>query len=143
MDHALRCREEGLVHLMGRNKLDSVWLNVGPADRLLTVCNCCPCCCLWKILPELSPLINGKLTRMPGISVHISEKCVGCGSCTRDICFVNAIRLENGRARIGDQCRGCGRCLTACPSQAIELRIDDQTYIQTTIRRIANVVEVR
>jgi len=140
--HTRRCREQGLVHLIGRNKLDSVWLNAGPAEKLLTVCNCCPCCCLWKILPEISPLISNKLTRMPGISVHVSEACAGCETCTRDICFVDAIRIEDGRARIGPECRGCGRCVTVCPSQAIELRIDDETFIEATIRRISKAVEI-
>ena len=142
MAHARRCREAGLVHLIGRNKLDSVWLNAGPASKLLTVCSCCPCCCLWKILPEISPVISGKLTRMPGISVHVTDQCVGCETCTRDVCFVEAIRFENGRARIGSQCRGCGRCVTVCPSQAIELRVNDTAFIETTVRRIADAVEV-
>jgi ferredoxin len=142
IDHARRCRDLGLVHLIGRNKLDSVWLNAGPAHRLLTVCNCCPCCCLWKILPEISPVIAGKLTRMPGVSVHVSEACIGCGRCTQGTCFVNAIQLVDGRARIGPQCRGCGRCLAVCPAQAIELRVDDPAYIQATVHRIARVVEI-
>ena len=140
--HTRRCREKGLVHLIGRNKLDSVWLNTGPSNQLLTVCNCCPCCCLWKILPEISPVISGKLTRMPGVSVHVNGECVGCGTCTQDVCFVEAIRVEDGRARIGPECRGCGHCVTVCPIHAIELRIEDETFIETTIRRISDAVEV-
>jgi len=27
--HVEKCREAGLVHLMGRNKLDTVWLKIG------------------------------------------------------------------------------------------------------------------
>jgi UDP-glucose 4-epimerase len=50
--------------------------------------------------------------------------------------------MEDGRARIGPECRGCGRCVTVCPSQAIELRIEDDAFIETTIRRIADAVEV-
>jgi hypothetical protein len=46
LEHIRRCREAGLVHLIGRNKLDTVWLGVGPGDKLLTICHCCPCCCL-------------------------------------------------------------------------------------------------
>jgi hypothetical protein len=44
--HVQRCREAGLVHLVGRNKLDAFWLGAGPGEKLLTICNCCPCCCL-------------------------------------------------------------------------------------------------
>ena len=53
--HIQRCREAGLVHMIGRNKLDVLWLGAGPGEKLLTVCNCCPCCCLWKMLPEITP----------------------------------------------------------------------------------------
>jgi hypothetical protein len=33
LQHVRRCREAGLVHLIGRNKLDTMWLGVGPGDR--------------------------------------------------------------------------------------------------------------
>jgi len=33
LDHVRRCREAGLVHLVGRNRLDTVWLGVGPPQR--------------------------------------------------------------------------------------------------------------
>jgi hypothetical protein len=55
LEHGRRCREAGLVHLVGRNKLDTIWLGVGPGDRLLTICWCCPCCWLWRILPHPAP----------------------------------------------------------------------------------------
>ena len=61
LDHLRRCREVGLVQLIERNKLDAVWLDVHPASKLLTICNCCPCCCLWKILPHLSKKISSKV----------------------------------------------------------------------------------
>ena len=79
LEHVRRCREAGLVHLIGRNKLDTIWLGVGPGDRLLTICNCCPCCCLWRMLPHLSPQIGAKITGMPGVTVSVNEECVGCG----------------------------------------------------------------
>lgn len=45
--HIRKCRDAGLVQLVGRNKLDATWLDVSPGNKLLTICNCCPCCCLW------------------------------------------------------------------------------------------------
>ncbi len=139
--HVWRAGEAGLVHLIGRNKLDTVWLDVGPGERLLTVCNCCPCCCLWKMLPDLDPLIGGKVTKMEGVEVRVTDGCVGCGACLES-CFVGAIRLVGGRAVIGDECRGCGRCVEACPERAISISIPDLAAVDSTIKRIEGVVDV-
>jgi ferredoxin len=133
--------EAGLVHLVGRNKLDTVWLDVGPGERLLTVCNCCPCCCLWRMLPDLDPSIGGRVTKMEGVDVRVAEGCVGCGACLES-CFVGAIRIVDGRSEIGDECRGCGRCQEACPNNAITITIPDLADVEGTIRRIEGVVDV-
>jgi hypothetical protein len=137
-----KCRDAGLVHLIGRNKLDSAWLGVSPGDRLLTVCNCCPCCCLWKMLPDLNPEISKKITKMPGVNVRVTDACVGCGTCTEGICFVNAISLVDGHSVISDQCRGCGRCVDVCPESAIELTIEDIDFVRDSIDRVNAVVDV-
>jgi ferredoxin len=140
--HVRRCHDAGLVHTIGRNKLDTVWLGVGPGDRLMTICNCCPCCCLWRMLPQLDPEIAAKVTRMPGVTVSVTEQCAGCGTCTQGVCFVDAIHLNEQRAVITDACRGCGRCVTACPENAIELSIDDRQFVARSIRELSSLVDV-
>jgi ferredoxin len=140
--HVQRCREAGLVHLIGRNKLDSIWLGARPSHKLLTICNCCPCCCLWKVIPHLSPSIGDKVSKMPGVTVTVTDRCVGCGTCTQDVCFVDAIHLENGHAFISNACRGCGRCVEVCPERAIELSIDDARFVENTIARLSPLVDV-
>ncbi|WDP85796.1 MAG: 4Fe-4S binding protein [Desulfobacter sp.] len=142
LEHAARCRDAGLVHLIGLNKLDSVWLNVGPKKKLLTICNCCPCCCLWKILPQINASISSKVNRMPGVRVAVTDLCVGCGKCTKEICFVDAIHLEEGHAAIDDTCRGCGRCVSICPNQAIEIKMDIQNPVSAAIDKIENLVDL-
>jgi ferredoxin len=141
-EHVRRCREAGLVHLVGRNKLDTVWLGVGPGDKLLTVCNCCPCCCLWRMLPDITPEIGDKVQAMPGVAVSVTERCVGCGACTEGICFVDAIHLEDGRAVHSDACRGCGRCVSVCPEGAIELCFGGHHAAQHMIEHLSALVEV-
>lgn len=142
-DYVRKCREAGLVHLIGRNKLDMQWLGVHPGEKLLTVCNCCPCCCLWKILPDLNPEIGRKITKMDGVDVKVTDACTGCETCTEDdVCFVNAISMVDGQAVIGPECRGCGRCVEVCPNSAIELTISTSEFIRESIERVDSVVDV-
>lgn len=141
LEHLERSRDAGFFHVVGRNKLDAVWLGVGPGTRLLTVCNCCPCCCLWRVIPDISERISSKVTRMPGLKVIVGEKCVGCGTC-EDVCFVGAIGVRGDRAVISDECRGCGQCAGACPEGAIEIAVEDPEFIEKSIKRIASLVDV-
>jgi ferredoxin len=140
--HVRRCREAGLVHMIGRNKLDTVWLGIGPGEKLLTICHCCPCCCLWRVLPHIAPQIGAKVTRMPGVIVRVSEECVGCGICLDGTCFVQAIHMKDGRATISDACRGCGRCIAVCPQGAIEILFDGAAFAAQSIDRIARLVDL-
>jgi len=142
MEHVRHCREAGLVHMIGRNKLDAVWLNVEPGNKLLTVCNCCPCCCLWRVLPHLAPGIGAKITKMPGVKVTVNDRCVGCGTCTQGICFVDAIRVVGNRAVRSEECRGCGRCVDICPQKAVEVSIDNEQFMREAVDRISSVVDV-
>jgi ferredoxin len=141
-EHVRKCRQAGLVHLIGRNKLDAVWLGVEPGNKLLTICNCCPCCCLWRVLPHLAPGISSKITRMPGVKVRVTDRCVGCGTCAQGVCFVDAIRIINNRAVRSDECRCCGRCVDVCPQKAIEISIDNSQFMQQAIGRISSSVDV-
>ncbi len=141
LEHVAKCREAGLVHLIGRNKLDTVWLKVGPGEKLLTICNCCDCCCLWRILPHVSKKIAAKINKMPGVSITVDESCIGCGTCV-DVCFVKAIKIVDGKSVINDTCRGCGRCVLVCPENAISLNIEDIKNIDESIERIESLVDV-
>jgi ferredoxin len=142
--HIQRAQDEGLVHLIGRNKLDSIWMGVGPGTKLLTVCNCCPCCCLFKILPDLHPEISDSVRRMPGVEVWVDpDLCIGCGLCAREeVCFVEAITMVNNQSVIGDGCRGCGRCVEICKKDAIKIKITDASFMQTSIDKINRKVDV-
>ena len=142
LEHLEKCREAGLVHMIGRNRLDAQWLGVSPGERLLSICNCDPCCCLWRVSSILAPKIGSKIKKMPGVVVRVTDKCIGCGTCLNNICFVNAISLKDKHAFISEQCRGCGRCVSICPQNAIELTINDTQYIKKSIQEIDKIIDV-
>jgi len=138
--HLEKCRKAGLVHLIGRDKLDETWLGVGSKIPLITVCNCCNCCCLWKMLPHLDSSLSSTVRRMPGVKIIVNENCTGCGACTKDICFIENIKIKEGVAEIGENCLACGRCAEICPNNAIELKIEDNDFIKKTIERVSKAV---
>lgn len=141
-DHVAKCRKKGLVHLIGRDMLDETWLGVGSKIPLITVCNCCPCCCLWRMLPDLDNRLSSTVKRMPGVHIKITKNCTGCGSCTEDVCFIKAISVKDDVAVIDDSCVACGRCVEHCPHDAIKLVIEDDSFINRTIERVRNVTQV-
>lgn len=140
--HVRVCQEAGLVQLIGKNRLDAGWLMV-PGSKLLTICNCCPCCCLWRVLPALHPDLSGHVRKLDGVSISVTGRCTGCGTCEKGACFVDAIHVIDGKARITAQCRGCGRCADACPSKAIEVRVSDPSYLDGPADRIDAIVDVK
>ncbi|MFX1312958.1 MAG: DUF362 domain-containing protein, partial [Promethearchaeota archaeon] len=142
LEHLEKCREAGLVHMIGRNRLDAQWLGVGPGEKLLSICNCDPCCCLWRVSSILAPKIGSKIKKMSGVVVRVTDKCIGCKTCLKDICFVNAISLKDNHAVISEQCRGCGRCVTICPQNAIELTINEDHYIEKSIQEIDKILDI-
>jgi len=143
LEHLARCREAGLFHLVGKNKLDAVWLNVRPGEKLLTICSCCTCCCLWRFLPDLSASLASVLERMPGLEIKVTEDCVGCETCLEAKCLAGAVSVVDGRAVISGDCRGCGRCVELCPNGAITMTfegVDDP--LAGAIERLENKVDV-
>jgi UDP-glucose 4-epimerase len=92
------------------------------------------------MLPNLGDHISEKITAMEGVQISVSDNCVGCGTCV-DTCFVNAIKIEAGRATISDECRGCGRCVEACPENAIVLTVDNDS-VEKTYTRISDTVDI-
>lgn len=134
--------EAGLSHIIGRNKIDSIWMNVRPGEGLLTICHCCPCCCLWKVVPNLEDDISSKISRLDGVTVQINEeKCKKCLKCIKQDCMFDAIHLENDKITINqDNCRGCGLCANVCKFDAITVDYDNHT-IDKVIDRMYNLIE--
>ncbi len=142
--HVKRSQELGLVSMMGRSKLDCVTHSIGPGNKLMAICNCCPCCCIARAIAYTPPLLGDKFNIIPGMKISITDDCTGCGTCSEDgRCIFHAISLKNGHSEIDyEKCRGCSRCISACPNNAIEVVIEDDDYIQNTIERLSKAVDV-
>ena len=143
--------EEGLAHL--EKALSSgLWPTIlhlqsdadvfhVPANRLLSICLCCECCCDVRLLLRDGPdrywdLYN---RRMPGVRMVVSSACTRCGDCLA-ACYggERVIRLGAERAEIQERCIGCGRCVPVCPEDAISMEIDSQADVMDVLlERIA------
>lgn len=141
--HVRKAAEHGLVFSVGKSKLDTVWLGVGPGDKLFTICMCCPCCCITRGLVTGHPLLGRGYNRLPGLKMTVTEDCAGCGTCLEEgVCIFKGISLEGGVAVINDHCKGCGRCAARCPNQAIQAVIESPDYVNQAIERLNQKIDV-
>ncbi len=141
--HVRRATDNGLVFSVGKSKLDTLWLGVGPGEKLFTICMCCPCCCITRGIVHGHPLLGRNYNRMPGLKMVVTDECIGCGECTEeDICIFGGISMDGDVALINDNCKGCGRCAEKCPNQAIQAVLENQEYVNTTIERLDQKIDV-
>lgn len=143
IQHINRCQEAGLVPIIGRNKIDSVWLNTGPKDELLSICHCCQCCCLWKMAPDLPDSMSSSFSSMEGVEIVFNNKlCNNCGLCSQGVCFVDAITVTDGNIkRDEEKCRICGRCAEICPKGAVKI-IMHEGALKRSLERVKPLVDV-
>ncbi|NHJ23892.1 MAG: 4Fe-4S dicluster domain-containing protein [Candidatus Lokiarchaeota archaeon] len=143
MDRVKKAYDDGLITVIGRLKLESESMGVPDRGHFMTLCFCCPCCCIngkWRYgTTELSNLIK----KVEGISVKVDEElCVGCEECLK-VCVFDGMEMEDGIAKVHqDKCLGCGRCERVCPNGAITISLDDPKRIEELIRRIEASVDV-
>jgi ferredoxin len=141
LEHLHKATESGLVSCLGKFKGDAVMLGLKDHHRLMTICHCCPCCCISTAMPHASREARDLLVKMEGVSVEVTENCNGCGLCV-EACIFDQVRVEDGRAVIGEECKACGRCATACKRDAIRIVVEDPSYIEECVARLSTLVDV-
>jgi ferredoxin len=143
LEHIRKCQKAGMVHIIGRNKIDSVWLNTGPKEELLTICNCCPCCCLWKMAPDLPEDLGRSIRPMVGVVLEFNrDLCTGCGNCMQGTCFVDALILVDAKAEIDwEKCRVCGRCAEVCSTGALSIKMGEDA-VRRSVESLEPLVDV-
>ena len=139
LNYLKRTIDAGLILHAGFAPADTVMLEVGPANRLMTICCCCPCCCATTLKNQM-PDVQGK-RRLPGVEVHVTDDCTECGECV-DTCVYGFIQIGDGKAVIDPRCVACGACAGVCPENALEVRIADPDYIEKTIESLSRVLDV-
>jgi len=141
LEHLHKATEDGLVSCLGKFKGDAIMMGIRHHEKLMTICHCCPCCCISTSMPYASREARDILTKLEGVSVEIGEECNGCGRCVKSCVFAQ-ISIVDGKAVIGEECKGCGRCAMACKRDAVTITIDNPDYVEQCIARIGALVEV-
>ncbi len=142
-DHLKKVVKAGIPPFVGKARVDNFIFGIPDNGRLLTVCFCCQCCCISRIMDHLPP--NEQKEQMPrleGLEIWVDkDKCTGCGACV-DQCFIHSLYMKNGKAHIPDSCRGCGRCALICPQEAIRLRLNNPDFVQQAVKSIESYVDL-
>lgn len=141
-EHILRAKEAGLTQMIGRTLPDALWLNVKPHRKLFTICLCCPCCCVTRLVPYSNNALKSVVHPLPGTRITVNDNCTGCGLCAKQ-CYVSAISIIDDRAVITDKCMGCGRCIDKCKRKAIELVIERKDYFNEAVENLSSRVYLK
>ncbi|MFH2063673.1 MAG: 4Fe-4S binding protein [Pseudomonadota bacterium] len=140
-EHVEKAISNGLIPMSGKVRIDNFIYMTPDRKKLLSVCFCCPCCCILRSYKHLPGIyLDGIIEPIAGLSVRVSDRCVGCGTCL-STCPFDAIRIIDGRAVHSANCRGCGRCETNCPQGAVEIKIENQAYAEKIKDRIHSYVQ--
>jgi len=142
-EHAKKSIKNGLVPVFGRSPGETNGIGANDTGNIMSLCFCCPCCCVNGKIAKNATLEIQMFTRMEGLKVEVdSDICVGCGACL-DVCVFVGRDVINGKAVIDqERCLGCGRCERVCPNGAISITIDDPKRVEDHIRALEESVDV-
>jgi UDP-glucose 4-epimerase len=140
--HLRKAVAAGLVPIVGEARADHDLLRIPSEGTLLTCCFCCECCCLSRFFKRgPAEVIHGIMEPLEGLSIEITEDCVGCGKCVKK-CFIEALELKDGKAVMNEYCTLCGRCAGVCPENAIRLKLDNPNAADDVIKRILGRIDL-
>jgi len=143
-NHVQKAADAGLIASIAHVWIDPLAFGLPDFDKLMFICFCDDCCCLYRThLEKRGPNLDKACKGLPGISIQLNRAlCQGCGKCA-EWCFVRAINMENGKPQFGPDCRGCGRCVEICPQNALELNLtEEEILFQRIKQRIEKVADI-
>ena len=107
-----------------RGNVHAVFFKDVAANRIYSICNCCPCCC--TALQAQNHIGAPMMARSGYTAVINKEKCVKCGLCEKHCNFIAISKGEDGFPFVDtDLCMGCEGCLQFCKKDAITLELTD------------------
>ncbi len=142
--HIDKAARAGLVASIAHVWIDPAAFFTVPFDRLMFICFCDDCCCLYRThMKHRGPNLDRAYKGLDGISIVIDrEKCNGCGICV-ERCFIGEMSLVDNVAVVPASCKGCGRCVQLCPRGAARLEMEDiDILIDRMIKRIGAVADI-
>jgi len=136
--------ENGLVPHLGKIRGDaSIYRVLDYENEFMSICHCCPCCCIVSLFKYGTSDYKKIVKRMKGVEVRVdAEKCSGCGKCFK-VCIYNGLKMKREKTSINlENCMGCGRCERVCPNYAISISIDDYSKIDALFARFESRVDI-
>ncbi|MGI5984692.1 MAG: 4Fe-4S binding protein [Clostridiales bacterium] len=125
-------QEEALAILRDQHERGHVhagFFKDAAAGRMYHICNCCPCCCTALHTQNYigAPMFGGS-----GYVAEIDrDKCIKCGVCV-DACNFKAVsQSDDGMITVDESlCKGCEGCVGKCQSNAITLKLLDESVLE-------------
>lgn len=143
LEHAKKSLENGLVPVFGKHPAETYGIGAEDTGHLMSMCFCCPCCCVNGKIANNATSELQVFTRMEGLTVEVDpDICVGCGACL-EVCVFVGRDVVDGKAVIDqERCLGCGRCERVCPNGAIKINLDDPSRVMEHIKNLEETIDV-
>ena len=142
LEHVRKSLKNGLIPVFGRYPAETAgWAT--DTGRIMSMCFCCPCCCINGKMAQNATSEVQLFTRMEGLTVSVDPNiCVGCGACL-EVCVFVGRNVIDGKAVVDqERCVGCGRCAMVCPNGSISITIDDPKRFEEHIQNLEESVDV-
>jgi len=79
---------------------------------------------LFTMPPEVADERRNRLSAAYQAAQPDADLCTGCGQCL-DVCWYDALSMQDGLAVKSKACVGCGYCFHVCPTGALEVPAGD------------------
>jgi len=120
--------KEDALELLEQAEVRGFILQPANSQKPQFICCCCGCCCeslrSLKMFPRPAEYVQSNYEAKIN-----AEMCTGCEECVQ-ICHMESFTLADGVAVVDlGRCIGCGNCVPKCPTNAMELRKKQKTFV--------------